>query len=171
MAENFDPNIPGQFQGDVTGLRVIDPAAEFVGERGNLVVDPGRAFQVEVQWEIFNQFGPPTVDGLGAQGALWDIRVFAESMGPGPEILIGSDTLATGNHGACTVNQADPDCRRYRVRVNVPANTLPEDVGGRSGLYKLVASVFLNDATGRFDLSGYREGPVIRVESPRGAAG
>jgi hypothetical protein len=59
------------------------------------------------------------------------------------------------------------DCLEYTVTVTVSAGTLPEDDGGDvSGAYKLVVSVFLNSAIGPYDVTGIREGPIIRMENP-----
>jgi len=165
MADNFDPNVPGQIQGDVTGLAVIDPAATFVGELGNLVVDPDRDFQVKVDWEVFEQFAPLFLNGAGD----WDVRVYAESVGPGDEIEIGRVGVPANAGGACAIH-GGPPCSGFSATVNVPARTLQEDIPGQqSGVYKLVATVFLDTPlVGQpYDMSGYREGPVIRVESPQ----
>lgn len=40
------------------------------------------------------------------------------------------------------------NCREYTVTVTVPANTLQEDSGDVSGIYKFVVSVFLNSNLG-----------------------
>jgi hypothetical protein len=163
MAENFDPNVPGQIQGDVTGLTVIDPAATFLGELGNLVVDPNRDFQVKVDWEVFEQFAPVFLQALAGS---WDVRVYAESVGPGDEVEIGQASVPTTAAGTCSVH-GGPPCSAFSATVSIPAGTLQEDSPGQSGVYKLVATVFLNSPiSGPFDMSGYREGPVIRVETP-----
>ena len=63
---------------------------------------------------------------------------------------------------------AGVNCREYTVTVTVPANTLQEDSGDVSGIYKLVVSVFLNSNLGSpgFDVTGFREGPIIKMEDP-----
>lgn len=167
MAQNFDPNIPQQIQGEVTGLTIIDPG-NLAGELGNLVLDPAKNFQVKVDWEVFEQLAPLWVDGLGALGASWDIRVYAESVGPGDEVEIGRASVATGAIIACSINGGVVNCRGYSATVDVPAGTLQEDSQTQSGVYKIVATVFLNSNLGTpgFDMAGYQEGPVVRVENP-----
>ena len=63
---------------------------------------------------------------------------------------------------------AGVNCREYTVTVTVPANTLQEDSGDVSGIYKLVVSVFLNSNLGSpgFDVTGFREGPILKMENP-----
>lgn len=90
--------------------------------------------------------------------------MYAESVGPGDETQIGSATVPTSAAIACSVN--GPPCLGFTATVNVPAGTLQEDSGGQSGVYKLVGTVFLNSGIGPFDMSGYQEGPIIRVEDP-----
>lgn len=56
------------------------------------------------------------------------------------------------------------------MTLTVRAGTLPEgDPGSQvSGIYKLVASVFLNSNLGSpgFDMVGFNEGPIIQIENP-----
>jgi hypothetical protein len=97
--------------------------------------------------------------------------VYAESLGGGNEVRLGTQLVATGNTLACTVNQAKDNCTRYEATVTVPANTLqPHDPGtDQGGIYKLVAAVFLNSnlaGTPGYDLIGFSEGPIIQVENP-----
>jgi hypothetical protein len=166
MPQNFDPNIPGIIQGEVTGLSVIDPAADLPGELGNLVINQNRDFEVLVSWEVFQPFAPLWVEGLGALGASWNVRVYAESVGPGDEIEIGSTAVDVSANVACSVHGGIVNCRGYSATVPVPAGTLKEDSPSQSGVYKLVATVFLNSNLGEpgFDMAGYQEGPVIRAE-------
>jgi hypothetical protein len=53
----------------------------------------------------------------------------------------------------------------------VPAGTLSEEDPGnpnQSGTYKIVVTTFLNSALGQvgYDMMGYAEGPIVKVESP-----
>ncbi|HVE97267.1 MAG TPA: hypothetical protein VNA67_09825 [Pseudonocardiaceae bacterium] len=54
--------------------------------------------------------------------------------------------------------------------MTVAAGTLEEHEPGtdRSGIYKLAVAVFLNSSLGTpgFDLTGFREGPMIQAENP-----
>ena len=56
----------------------------------------------------------------------------------------------------------------YSARLTVAANTLNEENPTQSGTYKIVVTAFLNSALGPvgYDMMGYAEGPIIKVESP-----
>jgi hypothetical protein len=156
--QQFDPNIPGLIGGDVTTVLVVDPAGTFPPfEVGNHVLNRNEAFQVNVAWEINGLLRPLWLAALGGN---WNVQLFAESLGGGPEILLArNDTVA-----------ADPNVANYAVTLDIPANALEEGNPGSnvSGIYKLVVSVFLNSNLGRpgFDMTGFNEGPIIQVEDP-----
>jgi hypothetical protein len=159
--DQFDPNIPGLIEGDITSVAVIDPPS-LPFQVGNLVLDPKQAFTLEIKWKVFGAITPVW---LAALDQLWDVNVYAESLGDGPEVRIGNESRDKNTFAAC----AGVNCREYTVTVTVPPNTLPEDDGANvSGIYKLVVSVFLNSNLGLpgFDITGFREGPIIKIEDP-----
>lgn len=165
MADRFDPNIPGLIQGDVTGITVLDPAQTFPPfEVGNLVVDPSKAFDIKVDWEVSDFLAPLWV----TVGANWNVRVYAESVGPGQEIEIGNVLVPVANSIVCSVNPPPAVCKGYTATVTVAANTLQENSATDSGIYKLVTCVFLDSNLGApgFDMTGFREGPIIKAEVP-----
>jgi hypothetical protein len=156
--QQFDPNIPGLIGGDVTTVVVIDPAGTFPPfEVGNHVLNRNDSFQVNVAWEVTGLLRPLWLAALGGN---WNVQLFAESLGGGPEILLASDNSVA----------ADPAVGNYSVTLNIPPAALDEgDPGSNiSGIYKLVVSVFLNSNLGipGFDMTGFNEGPIIQVESP-----
>jgi hypothetical protein len=165
--DRFDPNIPNIIQGDVTNVRVVDPGGGLPGDVGNLVVDPTKPFNIEVEWEVFEFFAPVFLAALGGN---WDVSVYAESYGDSPELRIGTANVPASASVLCTVNQGRPNCRKFTATISVPANTLEEHTAGtnRSGIYKLVVCVFLDSNLGSpgFDLVGFREGPIIKAENP-----
>jgi hypothetical protein len=156
--QQFDPNIPGLIQGEVTTVVVIDPANVFPPfEVGNHVLNRNDSFQVTVKWRITGLLRPLWLAALGGN---WNVQVYAESIGGGPEILLArNDTVA-----------ADPNRADYDVTFTVPPNSLDEGNPGSnvSGIYKLVTSVFLDSSLGSpgFDMTGFLEGPIIQVEDP-----
>jgi hypothetical protein len=155
--KQFDPNIPGLISGDVTTVTVIDPANTFPGfEVGNHVLDRNESFDVKVDWEIQGLLAPLWLAALGGN---WDVSVYAESLGGGNEIRLGTATVA-----------ADPAVTSYSATVTVPPNSLDEHAPGTDvgGIYKLVVAVFLNSNLGRpgFDMIGFNEGPIVQVENP-----
>ena len=59
----------------------------------------------------------------------------------------------------------------YTAKITVPAGALSEENPGdptQSGTYKIVVTAFLDSALGAagYDMMGYAEGPIIKVESP-----
>lgn len=156
--QQFDPNIPGLIEGNITTVVVRDPAGTFPPfEVGNHVLNRNDAFQIKVDWSITGLLRPLWLSALGGR---WNVQVYAESLGGGPEILLASDNSVP----------ADPNRADYTVQLNVPPNTLDEGNPGSntSGIYKLVVSVFLDSTLGSpgFDMTGFSEGPIIQVENP-----
>ena len=84
--------------------------------------------------------------------------------GPGDEKTIGSVDVPIGGP-AFSLDEA------YTAKITVPAGTLSEENPGdptQSGTYKIVVTAFLDSALGAagYDMMGYAEGPIIKVESP-----
>jgi hypothetical protein len=156
--QQFDPNIPGLIEGQVTTVIVTDPANTFPGfEVGNHVLNADDSFDVTVKWEVTGLLRPLWLAALAGN---WNVQAFAESIGGGPEILLAQDNTVA----------ADPARSQYEVTFTVPPSTLQEGNPGDnvSGIYKLVVSVFLNSDLGSpgFDMTGFNEGPIIQVENP-----
>jgi hypothetical protein len=154
--DQFDPNRPGLIEGNVTNVVVIDPAVP--PELRNLVVDPTKDFQIQVDWAVTGADAPLWLNGRTSP---WNVQAYAESIGGGFEGLIARDDSVA----------ADPNVLSYSTVLTVPALKLEEGNPGSdtSGLYKLAVAVFLNsDLPGSgFDMIGFREGPIIQVEDPR----
>jgi hypothetical protein len=135
---------------------------------GNHVVDPTKSFELSVEWEIFGQLVPLWLSALAGN---WDVSVYAESLGGGNEVRLGTVSVPTTAVQPCTVNAAKANCTKFSATITVPPNRLQEHTPGTNvgGIYKLVAAVFLNSnlaGTPGFDLVGYSEGPIIQAENP-----
>jgi len=159
----FDPNLPGLLEGDVSSVAVTDPQP-FVGGIGNHVVDPTKAFDLTVEWRLDGQLVPVWLAALGGD---WDVSAYAVSLGGGSEVRLGTA------HVAATAFTPDPDQNhvKYTATITVPPNTIDEHAPGtdRGGIYKLAVAVFLNSTLlglPGYDLIGYHEGPVIQAENP-----
>jgi len=160
----FDPHLetpgggPVLFKGEFTHIRCVDPAATFPAlSQENLVMNGSQPFNIELKWELSGSLVPLWLSALGGS---WSVEGFAESVGPGPEIQIAANSVP--------VNASQSV---YSTTMIVPANTLPEGnpgPGGPSGKYKIICSCFLNSSLGPpgYDISGFVEGPVIRIENP-----
>ncbi len=161
---SFDPQIAGFIKGEFVSIACIDPATEFPGSQPNHVLDPSQSFNITMEWKLSGPGATLWLSNAIGVGENWSVDVFAESMGPGPEMRIGSTTVSV----------TDPSIHTFITSVPVAAYTLPEGnpgPSGPSGLYKLVCSCFLNSnlvgSSGEgYDISGYMEGPVIRIENP-----
>jgi hypothetical protein len=165
--DQFDPQITGLMEGEVTGVTITDPQP-FVGGVGNRVIDGTKPFTLTIEWELFGQLVPLWLAALSGN---WDVSVYAESLGGGNEVRLGTANVPTAPTQVCTVNQGKPNCTRFSTTLTVPAGKLQEHTPGtdRGGLYKLAVAVFLNSSlsgTPGYDLVGFREGPIIQVENP-----
>jgi hypothetical protein len=83
----FDPNIPNFIQGDVTGVTLTAPAAFPAPALPNKVVDPDQPFSLTIEWEAYGVLVPLW---LAALSNTWRVEVYAESLGGGQELRIGS---------------------------------------------------------------------------------
>lgn len=149
MPDNtFDPYIQvggiDWFKGEFTKISLRQD--ELPGYLGNKVIDPAKDFFIDLEWTL-----------TGTEVALrmydvadWNINVYCESIGPGPEMNLGRQTLPKGSPLPGVV---------YTCNFKVPAGTVPEhDGSGNSGIYKLVVAVFANAMVpGPFDIVGFGE--------------
>jgi hypothetical protein len=156
MTAYFEPDKGVLFQGKINYVGINDPAP--AGHTGNLVLDRTKDFTIDIQWQLSGNDVPLYLDNPFMESN-WRINVFAESMGPGSEIVIYNGTEPKG---------AGADPKVYTHSITVPKNTLPEHIPNtQSGVYKLIVTVFLNNTSGfGYDLAGCHEGPMIMVEDP-----
>jgi hypothetical protein len=114
------------------------------------ILDANVPFTVRLQWTVPAVLAPYL-------GGSFRLRLFAESIGPGPEQQILQQVVAV-NPGATT----------YSLDVTVPANTLPGEGAGVppvSGLYKIVAALQHVNG-GATEGSGYSEAPMLQLRQP-----
>jgi hypothetical protein len=78
MPHQFDPDRPGEIQGLFGSVIVADPAVA-----PNHVLDPSKAFTVTMTWRLVGPDVPLWLAGLAPSD--WDVKVYAESMGPDPQ--------------------------------------------------------------------------------------
>jgi hypothetical protein len=148
---SIDPNVPGIFFGEVSSVTVTDPALPIPGSVGNLVLDPNQPFTLTVEWNIDGPFAPAM---RAAMAPTWQLRILAESQGPGPEaqvVSVGVPTaagVAVGNKITWTHNQV------------IAAGTFAE------GSLVKVLVVVRDTLPGPVDVAGYFEGPILLFEAP-----
>ncbi len=130
-------------------MQVLDPSGV---DPGN-VIDFNDPFQVKVDWSV-----PAGVAPL--LGGDFRIRVFAESMGPGDEKQLGSDTIVP----------VVPFQTAYSILIPVVAGTLQGEgaVGGVSisGVYKVVSVLQHRNPTAT-EVGGYAEADgLVQIRNP-----
>jgi hypothetical protein len=130
-------------------VTVLDPA----GGPPSTIIDTDDPFLVRVDWSV----DLPAAALLGGQ---WLVRVYAESIGPGQEVQIGTQAVSVG------AGTAGPTSIAYRANIPVAAGTLQAESGASSGVYTIVAVVTHNGFLGPTVLAGFEQGPVIQMREP-----
>jgi hypothetical protein len=87
------------------------------------------------------------------------VNLYAESIGPGPEKLVGTVNVPGSAH------TAGPTWN-FTANVAIPPSSLPASGPAASGVYRLTALV--NNSVGgvRDAVAGFVEGPIIEMRSP-----
>jgi hypothetical protein len=168
MTDRFDPNIPPAgptdpaIEGEFTGIVAITERPTL--GKSNLVVNAEESFDVEVAWHVFGNLVPLWLTALSVNTPDWVVTAYAESQGPGDEKTLGEVRVPVGGP---LFSQDEA----YKAKLTVPPGTLAEENPGdptQSGTYKIVVTTFLDSALGPvgYDMMGYAEGPIIKVEDP-----
>ena len=143
MADSGFDGFPA-LNGSVTNVAVIDHDGT-----PNKVLDDGLPFDVKVDWTVGPAATAKVLDGT------WTVKAYAESMGPGPEIIIGSKT-APANGG-----------QAYSTTMSVPAGTLKADVPPDSGVYKLVVVITYRTTKNVLtEIAAFSEGTNFLLRQP-----
>jgi hypothetical protein len=171
MTDRFDPNIPADpadptvpsMEGEFTGLVAITEQPTL--GKGNLVINRNKPFDIDVSWRVFGNLVPLWLTALKVNTPEWVVTAYAESQGPGDEVTLGDVRVPVGGP-LFSQNET------YSARLTVPADTLHEENPGdptQSGTYKIVVTAFLDSAIGGvgYDIMGYAEGPIVKVEDPQ----
>lgn len=148
---SIDPNVPGIFFGEVVRAEVIDPTSTIPGSVGNFVLDPTQDFTMEVEWYIDGPFAPAM---KVAMGPTWQLRIVAESQGPGAEPIVANVPVSVAS-GVEAGNRTT-----WTHSHTVTGGTFPQGI-----VLKLLA-VVRDVLPGPVDVAGYAEGPVILTEIP-----
>lgn len=111
------------------------------------VLEASAPFTIETNWYL----DATTATYLGGH---WEVAVYAESIGKGPERQLGTTVIVAVNGGVS-----------YSATVNVAANTLPNDPSEpHSGVYKLVAVLLLRNVAGKVtNVAAVAESPIVRI--------
>jgi len=139
------PGSVSTFFFDVASLNVSDP-----GNPSTFVIEASSPWSVQISL-AFSGPGAAWLIGLPLTLA-YQLR--AESMGPGAEVILGTDVFNT-NPGQLMYGPGNP---AHIPNINVAANTLP------AGAYKLVATVTSTAGGGPPPgIAGYVEGPILQI--------
>jgi hypothetical protein len=126
---------------------VLDPDAN-----PNTILEENRGGSVKVDWSF---------TGIATSflaGTTFTVSVYAESIGGGPEKLVGSPVDVPGGAGPLTATVVIPPG-------SLPADT-PPDI---SGVYELTAVITHRGCSrppAPTALSGFVHGPIIQVRNP-----
>ena len=168
MTDRFDPNIPPAgptdpaIEGEFLGIVAITEKPTL--GKSNLIVNRDQTFDIEVEWHVFGNLVPLWLTALSVRTTDWVVTAYAESQGPGDEVTLGSVNVPV--RGPFFSQDEN-----YKAKITVPGNLLHEEDPGnptQSGTYKIVVTTFLDSDLGPvgYDMMGYAEGPIIKVESP-----
>ena len=117
------------------------------------VIRSDQDIEITVSWKT-------TGGGTGMIAGEWHLLVFAESLGPGPEVIL----VDPDDH----IFDLEPGpAPEYSRVVNVSAGTLPVVGGHGVTLYKLTTSLTYFDASPggrvRGEMACYVHGPIIQI--------
>jgi hypothetical protein len=130
--------------GAITAVTIIDRDGN-----PNKVIDDDLPFDVKVDWTVTPGITATLLDGS------WTVKAYAESMGPGPEVGIGS-VVVPANGGVA-----------YSATITVPVSTLPSDVPPDSGVYKLVVVItYRTNNNVLTEIAAFSEGPMFLLREP-----
>ena len=128
--------------GDVTPPGVSPPTR---------IIRSDQDIQISVSWNT-------TGLGTGMITGNWHLLVFAESVGPGDEVIL----VDPGDH--IFPLDPGPSPRNYSRTFDISAGTLPVVGGHGVTLYKLTTTLTYFDATfARGPMACYVEGPIIQI--------
>jgi hypothetical protein len=110
------------------------------------VLEASAPFRIRVNWDV----GPLAALLLGGQ---WEVAAYVESIGPGPEKVLATTTLAVTG------------AQVYSATLTVPAGTLPNDppAAVSAGVYKIVTVLTHRNFTLITNIAAVAEGPVVRI--------
>jgi hypothetical protein len=139
-----------QFPATLPGSTSFDAwAVDNNGAPGN-VLEARLPFTIEVKWSV----SPAIALILGGD---WEVKAYAEALGPGPELQLGATVIVPVNGGT-----------QYSAVITVPPGTLPDldptlPNPPTSGAYKIVVLLSHRNFGSYTDVSAIVELPVVRI--------
>lgn len=114
----------------------------------NHILDTDLENKVQVDWSFSGSFWP----GLFETVLAFKVSVYAESIGPGPELRLGSVDVAPGQPLTATIS--------------IPAGKLPSagpTDTDPSGVYRLTTVISTTISGARTPVEGFHEGPTVEM--------
>jgi|GEM_PF-1217448 hypothetical protein len=154
MATNFnwdpiDPD-PNHLNGTLN-VAVLD-----LDQNPNQVLQTNLAWQIKVDWSIFGPDAP-------AIGGDWHVQASIESIGPGPEVIVGTAVVPVSN-------AAPAFTRSYSTTITVPVGKIKSD-GTEDGVYMLALLIAHTNTgagvTRKDKMAGFSEGPMLHFYTPQ----
>lgn len=145
MADKGFEGLPG-LAGDIGAVILIDNTPPT-----NNVLDADQPFQVRISWTVSPSVVATVLDGT------WTVDLYAESMGPGNEVKVGS------------VNVAATGVQNYSGTITVAPGALraESDPPPNSGVYKLVEVLTYRNRLGtKTEIAAFSEGPTMLLREP-----
>lgn len=139
----FEPQGSPFIAGGVDAFVVLDP-----GFTPSTIIRRNQTCRLRTNWHINGLLA------LGLGGS-WTVKAFLESMGPGAEVQVGSETipLSAGTPSA--------DRKDFKSEIVVAAGSMP------AGVYKLVVAITYTEPGGTpGPLAAYQEGPILQFFEP-----
>ncbi|GAA1040458.1 hypothetical protein GCM10009557_61820 [Virgisporangium ochraceum] len=110
------------------------------------VLEASKPIKIEAVWQI-------DAESARVLGGRWEVAAYAESIGPGAEILMPPVQTVPLNGGT-----------NYGTVIVVPPNTFPDNPApGASGVYKIVIVLLLRNFGNITDVAAIDEAPLLRI--------
>lgn len=155
----FEPDLKSPFNVLFTGkctCEVLDPQG----------VTSTRIISREDDWVVDFRWGTKGTIVGGLRGD-WHVKVYLESIGPGPEIVAGSKDMKMWDDAYDKGNQGIVHFANYRHQFTIPKGTPRKD-----GAYKLVVCLTSTDPGGcPAPYAAFEEGEILQFYSSEDIAG
>ncbi|MBI1278663.1 MAG: hypothetical protein GC179_11105 [Anaerolineaceae bacterium] len=139
MAGSFEPQLAPFISG------TIDTQVHDTDLQPLNIVRLSDPWHVHVQWSV-NGSIVPLIAGT------WHVRVYAESMGPGAEMEVGSLDVAVNAEPLSGLS------RSYDRRIIVPANL----AGLTDGVYRITTVLTIDNGGARGMIAAFDQGPLMQ---------
>ena len=139
MAGSFEPQLPPFLSG------AIDTQVHDTGGAPINIVRLSDPWHVHIQWNVTGSI-VPLINGT------WHIKVYAESMGPGAEMEVGSLDVLVNAEALVGMT------RSYNRLIVVPGNL----AGLTDGVYRVTTVLTIENGGSRGMIAAFDQGPLMQ---------